>query len=492
MAVELSHEQAVIRLQAITDELARLEAKDELTGEDERSFDELTTEFADVNAHRKQLERKAALNRVRAAGPTPSGPAALKVSRGSDDGYDTDPILNPDSVEDARFRNPWAVEDMRTFGRSRDAVKTEFRARALCAIERMSGATDDIRETATQLVERADDGNGTLARMALATSSPEYIRGWAKVASGRAHMVTVDEQKALERAMSLTDSAGGYLVPFQLDPTVILTTAGSANQIRQIARQVVATGDVWHGVSAGAVTWGWLGEGSQASDNSPTFAQPEIPVHKAAGFVPISFEALDDAANVTAEVGRLLAAGKDNLEAVAFISGSGTGQPTGLVTALDAASGVDVNSTAANAIAAADVYALDNALATRYRGNANFLGNRTTYNEIRALGTGGGSDMWERIGADRPALLLGRGAYEAEAMATADTTADVDPARSDTALVYGDFEHYVIVDRVGMTVEFIPNLMGANQRPTGQRGWFAHYRVGAGLTNADAFRQLKA
>ena len=54
------------------------------------------------------------------------------------------------------------------------------------------------------------------------------------------------------RAKSLTDTGGGYLVPFQLDPTVIITANGSTNQIRRVARQVIATGDVWNGVSSGA------------------------------------------------------------------------------------------------------------------------------------------------------------------------------------------------------------------------------------------------
>lgn len=149
-------------------------------------------------------------------------------------------------------------------------------------------------------------------------------------------MITPDEQRALERAMSLTDSAGGYLVPFQLDPTVIITANGSRNQIRQVARQVVATGDVWNGVSSGAVSWSWDAEGAQVSDDSTTFAQPTVPVHKAAGFVPISIEALEDEANVTQEVARLLAFGRDTLEAAAFTTGSGSGQPTGIVTALAA------------------------------------------------------------------------------------------------------------------------------------------------------------
>lgn len=492
---DMSHGQAVARLNSIREQLEELESRNELTVEDERSFTELTTEFEEVDDHRRQMERRSALERVRsAAKATERGPAALKIGRGApgaSDSYDADPILNPDSVEDCRFRNPWDLSEMRTFSRSKGEISQELRARALSAVEKMGGANDAIRSTATNILERWDDGDGSIARLCLATSSPEYMRAWSKLAGGRGHMVTPDEQRALERAMSLTDSAGGYLVPFQLDPTVIVTSAGSANQIRQAARTVVATGDVWNGVSSGAVQWSWAAEATQASDNAPTFAQPTIPVHKAQGFVPISIEALQDAANVTTEIGRLLAFGKDVLEAQAFIHGTGSGQPTGIVTALTG-TGSEVDAAASNAIAASDVYGLDSALAARHRANASWLGNRSTFNDIRALGTGGGSDMWERIGNGMPAQLLGRPAYEAEDMDTKDTTADVSPAKTDHVLVYGDFENYVIADRVGMQVEFIQHLFGAAQRPTGQRGWYAHYRVGADSVLDDAFRVLKA
>lgn len=107
--MELSHQQAIIRLQDIKAELERLGEQDDLSNEDDQTFDELTREFAEVNEHRRQLERKSALERVRSTTKsTERGPSALKVERGSmvsnGQGYDTDPILNPDSVEDHRFR----------------------------------------------------------------------------------------------------------------------------------------------------------------------------------------------------------------------------------------------------------------------------------------------------------------------------------------------------------------------------------------------------
>jgi HK97 family phage major capsid protein len=490
--MELSHPQALIRLEDITAELERLGGKDKLTPEDKQLFNELTREFEETDDHRQHLERQSALARVRSASVTTTArttATAPRTERGvaySSDGYDTDPILNPDSVEECRFRNPWDLSEIRTYGRSKGQVNAELRARALSAIEKMSGADDQIRSAGTGIVERWDDGDSRIAKMVLATSSPDYLRAWSKCAGDRKHLLTQDEQVALERAMSLTDSAGGYLVPFQLDPTVIISSNGSRNQIRQVARQVVATGDIWNGVSSGAVSWSWDAEAAEVSDDTTTFAQPTVPVYKAAGFVPISIEALEDEANVTMEVARLLAFGKDTLEAAAFATGSGSAQPTGIVTALVASSPtVIVNSAGANAFAAADVYALDNALPARFRAQASWLANRTTYNLIRQFDTGGGAQMWERIGADVPPELLGRAALESEDM---DGTFG---SGENYTLIYGDFENYVIADRVGMQVEFLPHLFHtSNNRPSGQRGWYAHYRVGADSVQDGAFRIL--
>ncbi|MBX9425433.1 phage major capsid protein [Streptomyces lateritius] len=488
--MELSHSQAVIRLNDIKAELERLGEKDDLTTEDETSFDELTREFAEVDGHRRQLERKSALERVRSATKTTERrPAATQVRAigGSSTGdYDTDPILNPDSVEDCRFRNPWDLSEVRTFGQSKAQVARELSARAKSAVEKMGGANDAVRATATHILEQWDDGDSRIARLCLATSSPEYLRAWSKVAAGRGHMISPDEQKALERAMSLTDSAGGYLVPFQLDPTVIITANGSRNQIRQVARQVVATGDTWNGVSSGAVAWSWDAEATEVSDDATTFAQPQIPVYKAAGFVPISIEALEDEANVTQEVARLLAFGRDVLESSAFVTGTGVGQPTGIVTAL-AGTSSEIATTTAETFAAADIYKLDGALPARYRSNASWLANRGIYNLVRQFDTNGGAQLWERINADVPPMLLGRPALESEDMDASWNTA---AAGDNYISVYGDFSNYVIADRVGMTVEFIPHLVGANRRPTGQRGWYAYYRVGADSVNDGAFRML--
>lgn len=490
----LTHTQCINRLQEIRDAMGQIAELERPSDEDDRYFAELRDEFDKTDAWRKHLEREAELARIRsttnglsAARGLRTVPGAFGGQTASGDGYDSDAILEPDSIQAQRFRNPWDLSEMRTWGRSREAVNAEYRARALSAIEHMPSANDRIRSTATDIVERFDDKDATLARLALVASSPEYVRAFAKAATNRLHELTIDEQRALAetRALSLTDSAGGYLVPFQLDPTVIITANGSRNDIRRIARQVVAVGDTWNGVTAGAVSWSWDAEATQVSDDAPTFAQPSIPVYKAAGFVPVSIEALQDMANGAAEVARLLAFGKDVLEASAFAVGSGSGQPTGVVTGL-VGSGAVTNSATTDTLAVGDLYTVQGALPARFRAGAAWLATNAFYNRARQFDTAGGSALWAQLADDRPALLLGRPAYEAE-----DMDGVINATQENYMAVFGDFENYVIADRIGMTVEFIPHLFGtANGRPTGQRGWYAYYRTGATVVNTAAFKLL--
>lgn len=509
-ALQLTHPQAVNRLRDLRTEIDNLADLDDPNDDETARFDQAVSEFNEVDEWRKHLERQARRAQVRSVADGDLRTASTRLhdrrpgrteggtdqyGRGSSDTMDIDSITEPDSVELGRFRNPWNLSEMRTFDRDPEAVNREMRARALSAIERMPAATDRIRSAATDIVEQWDDEDGRLSRLALTLSEPTYLRAWSKLARNPVNPnLTVEEQNSISRvqtaarAMSLTDASGGYLVPFQLDPTVIITANGSVNAIRQLARTVVAIGDTWNGVSSGAVSWSYDAEASEVSDDATTFAQPTIPVYKAAGFVPISIEAMADAANVTTEVGRLLAFGKDVLEASAFTIGTGSGQPTGIVTALVASSPTSiVTSATTDTFALADVYALQGALPARYRNmpTTAWLANNLIYNKMRQFDTAGGAGLWATLGDGRPDGLLGKRALEAE-----DMDGIVNASAENYVGIFGDWDNYVIADRLGMTVEFIPHLVGSNRRPTGQRGWYAYLRHGADSVNDAGFRML--
>jgi len=502
-----THPECLNRLDEIAQEVDRLYNKSERTAKDEQYLRDLDTEFNSVDARRAKLEAEAVRKKMEAKleqsrrqvgdfirGGGASGLATeggAMGTRGSLDSYDRDAILEPDSIESKRFRNPWDIRGMLVWNKSMEEVGQEYHARAISAIEKMQGANDKIRKAGTEIVERHDDDQGTLAQLVLAISSPEYFRAWSKMAKRPLNADLSKEERAalaraeqVQRAMSLTDNAGGYLVPFQLDPTVILTSDGSFNEIRQIARQEIAIGDTWNGVSAGAVSWSFDAEAAEVSDDAPAFAGPSIPIRTARGFVPISLEARMDAANVTQEVGRLLAQGKDDLEAIKFATGSAADDPIGIVTALVASSPtVIVTSTTADTWAFNDLYKLQGALPARYRTRASWLANNLTYNLAKQ--TAPSTTVWNDPGGGAPRELLDRPRYEAESM-----DGVINATQENYMVIFGDFSNFVIADRIGLTVDFIPHLFGTNRRPTGQSGWFAYYRVGSDSVNDAGFRLL--
>ena len=482
--MEITHKQAVNRMKDLAEEIERLSEKDELSLDQDTQLAEYHVEFEELDSYRSGLEREERLEQTRNIMKTMPG----NVHKG--DGFDLDPVGEPGSAPEPGgiTKNPWDTDSMRSYPFDPETQASEFRSRALSAIEQMPGTTDARREGAANIIEKWDTADAKLARLAIATSSPAYVRAFGKYLKhgpNASSFFTEDEQAAMVRAMSLTNTEGGFLVPFQLDPTVIVTSDGSVNQIRQAARQVIATGDVWNGVSSGEVSFSWDQEAAEVSDDATTFAQPTVAIHKGQGFVPISIEALADEANVTQEVGSLLASGKETQDALAFALGTGTNEPFGIVVALtDGASQIDSITT--DVLAIGDVYALDDALPARYRANASWLANRGIYNRVRQFDTAGGAGLWVQLAADVPARLLDRNVFESE-----DMDGVITALADNKALIYGDFSNFVIADRVGMTVETVPHLFAtANNLPTGQRGFLAHYRLGSDSVNDGAFRML--
>lgn len=458
------------RLGEIRSELLTL-AEGDLDDTQAARFQALETEHGELETERTPLaERAAFIERIR-------GAQAVGGSRSTEaGGVDV-------HVRTATATGPFGDLDA---VRSGMVPATDLRSRALDAVEQApEHMSDTQREHTTRLLE-SGDRHGRIARHMLLTGSEEYTRAFEAVLSGaQPYHLGPEESEAMRAAMSLTDANGGYMVPFHLDPTIILTNAGSTNPIRQLARVDRITGDNWHGITSAGVTAQWLAEATEAADASPTFAQPEVKPHKAAAYLQASFEVTQDT-GIAAQVGMLLADAKDNLEAVAFATGSGTGQPQGVVTGVAAVPTSVVSTGTAGTYAATDVYAMKGAMPPRHRANAAWLGSEGIYLLTRQFATGSGPQhaFWADLGMDTPSQLLGRPTYEASSMAS-------EVAEGANILLLGDFSRYLVVDRIGMTVQFEPLVKGANRRPTGEVGWFAHWRVGGAVLDANAFRLLQ-
>lgn len=346
--------------------------------------------------------------------------------------------------------------------------------------------------------EKAETLIGTLgsrmARHTVATTRPQYRSAFAKYISGREHLMTNEERLAVQlveesrTALALADANGGYAVPALLDPSIIFTGNGTANPMRQVARIVTGMDDTWRGVTSAGITASWDSEAIQVSDDGPTLGQASVVSHKASAFVPFSVEIEGDWSGLAAEMSGLFGEAKDVLETVGFATGSGVADnPYGILTDLYAASGtVGVLPTTDGQFGAVDVRALFGSLGARYRPQASFMSSIDAMNEVRGFDTTGGlSNQTVDLTQPYNFAVLGRPYYENSGFP--DFTGTTGAAN---ILVVGDFRNYVIFDRVGSRVEFVPHLMGANNRPSGQRGLYFWWRVGGKTVNTNAFRLL--
>lgn len=445
--------------------LTRSEGAD-LTGPDADRFDAITAELDGITA---KIDRHVMVARMVA-----DGRALVE----SGDGATGAPALITRS-------NPW-TRSTSTPAETRDA--------ALAAID-ASPAPDAAKVTADALVRTSP----LAAQWARATSDPGYLAAFHKVWRDPTlgHLEWSDDERrahaevaTLQRAMGSAGSAGGYMVPFELDPAITLSSAGSVNPIRQVARvEQIVTG-TWHGVSSAGVTASWDGEAAEVSDDAPTLAQPTVTAWKGEAFIPFAIEVGMDASDFANQCAGLLTDAKDQLEAAAFITGLGDGshQPTGLVTALDGTAS-EVAPTTPETFAVADVYKLQEALPARFRAGARWMMALETVNRIRQFATGTGPQhaMLAELGDGVPAQLLGWPLHENSSM---DGTFDAAATADNFIAIVGDFANYLIADRVGTTVELVPHLLGGNGRPTGQRGYYMYFRTGADVLVDNAFRVL--
>ena len=467
------------RLAEIRTELEALLAEDELSEEQEARFGELTTEFEELEERRETLAvRLELIDRVRSAAADPRNliPGAEEVDR---DVFGTE---DPAGVK--TLKDPFDFDEART------AALPELRARAMSAVEQASAFTTRDREVLTGWIEELEEDNPSsmsFARHVIVTSSPAYLTAWRKAFKTGAKMGQPDPDSVsvLARAMSLTDNAGGYAIPTQLDPALILTSDGSTNPVRQVARHVIATGDTWTGLSTTHAGWSNDAEAAEVSDDATTFAQPSITIFKPQVFIPFSLEIEMDYPGFTADLRTIIANGKDDLDATNFMTGSGTNQPVGIVTALTGGSSI-VASATADTYAIADVYSTHDGLAAKYRGRAAWLMNIKTIGLTRQFDTGGGAGLLARLGDPTPQSLLGRPLYEASAM-----DGVINAGADNYMVVFGAWENYVIADRIGMTLELVPHLFAtATNRPSGNRGLYGYARTGADSVNDGGFSML--
>jgi HK97 family phage major capsid protein len=336
-----------------------------------------------------------------------------------------------------------------------------------------------------KLLARIDDGSdgapaGTLARHIIATGSPAYSRAFGKAIAGMGNYLTPSERAAI--ATVGTTTTGGYAVPFTLDPTVILTSDGALNPLPGIARNEQTVGNTWKGLASAGVTASYGTEAVAVTDGAPTFTQPEVTTRKAKALIEFSIESDQDWPRLQSEMARLLQDAKDTLEAEKFVNGTGTNEPEGVLYGI--ASTYNVGTTG-DGFDTADLRVLTTRLGDRWEPRASWLAHRAVYTEAERLDHAAGvSSDYRPLAAGEPRALLGYPRYNTSAMESEFATA------TNRVAIFGDFGQFLIVTKIGLTVELIPHLVNGDGNPTGERGLFAYWRNSSVVLVDSAFRVL--
>lgn len=458
------------RLAEIKPEIVSLGEAEEITDEQSTRFNELATEWDSLTAEAAPLEARAA--RVDAVRTT-EVPAVVERTHAPQVIVREDPfeaLEGRGSRGDREYRRALVDANLRAIdGMIEDGDNQAHFERTLKR-HAMSKKPEDV----------------AWAQNLLARQRPEYVEGFAKLMMGRGDLLTGEERAAVAVG---TSANGGYLVPTHLDPTIILTNDGSGNEMRSIARVVTLTaGNIWHGVSSAGVTASYDGELVEVSDDSPTFGNPSVETNRAQSFVQASIEAFEDIAGLGTDVLMLFADARDRLEGDKFVNGSGTKQPRGIVTALDANTNVELLVTTAATIGLVDLDTVYKAVPRRWRKRSTWFMHPRYNLGIKDLGTAVSASYTTDLTQAPSDRILGRPVVESDdAPQTQTTTA------KDNLLILGDFSSYVIVDKPGgMSVEFIPHLFNTTTNlPDGRRGWYAYWRNGGNSVNDLAFRLLQ-
>jgi len=339
-----------------------------------------------------------------------------------------------------------------------------------------------LAEVEKKSTDRLDKIEARLNRPAVITKEADadletkafrsYVRG------GEAKM-PADEIKALTVA---ADAAGGYLAPEEIGNELIKLLR-QYSPIRQYARVVSIGGEsIKYPRRASSTAATWVDETDDRTASQPSFEQLSIKPFELATFTDISNQLLEENAyNLEGELLTDLAESFAKAEGAAFVSGTGVGQPKGIM----AASGItEVKTGAAAAFPAsnpADVLiGMYHKLPGVHAQNAVWLMNRTTLGTIRTWKDSTGRYLvLDPISAGAPLTMLGRPIVEAVDMA--DIAADAYP------ILFGDLQGYRIVDRIGFATLRDPYTLATK----GQTRIHARKRVGADLTHPDRFVKLK-
>jgi HK97 family phage major capsid protein len=354
-------------------------------------------------------------------------------------------------------------------------------------LERISSSVERIEAA---LARSPRGGADVVTLTAEEEKHREALQAYMRYGTGTDELRAL-EQQALTRG---TDPSGGYWVTEERRATIV-TKIFETSPMRQVAAVDSISTDAWLAPDdydeAGAA---WASEQSTRSETTtPAIGQIRIPVHEMYAMPKASQQLIEDAeidpeswlaGKVGSRFGRLAN--------TAFISGTGAGQPRGILTPTkteDDGTGVARGSVGFVKTGVSGDWKAntpgDNLIDLMYRlkmgyhANASFIINRTLLGEVRKFATSTYAYVWEpSFQAGQPPNILGAPVVMMEDMPA--------KAANSYSVGFGDWaQAYQIVDRVGISVLRDP----FTAKPFVL--FYTRMRVGGDVVNYEAFKLLK-
>jgi len=272
------------------------------------------------------------------------------------------------------------------------------------------------------------------------------------------------------------NTEGGYLIPDEFEK-ILIKALEDENIIRTLAHVITSSsGDKKIPVVASNGAASWVDEGAAIPESDDTFAQVNLGAHKLATLVKISEELLNDSAfnmaqYIAREFGRRMGRGEEQ----AFITGDGSGKPTGFLNS------AQIGATTAGVDIKIDEFIdLYHSLREPYRRTSVFILNDMTIKAVRKLKDANGIYLWQpSVQAGLPDTILGRPLRTSNFMPVIEAGAK--------AVAFGDFSYYWIADRQGRTFKRLDELYAVN----GQVGFLSSQRVDGKVVLPEAIKILQ-
>lgn len=288
----------------------------------------------------------------------------------------------------------------------------------------------------------------------------------------RGDRVPADELRTLNIT---TDANGGYTVPDEWFRQIVMKQE-EFNFVRSIATILpTVSGDMNITVESDAGEATWTAESGAYTEDDATFARVTLGAHKLARIQKVSEEFLQDSfVAVESYLADAFGRSFGKAEEKAFLTGSGTGQPTGVV-----AGTTQTVPAAAGAISSDNILELAYAVKRPYRANGVYVMHDSTALAVRLLKDANDQYLWRPgLAAGEPDTINNRPVYTSDAMD--------EIGAGNTSIVFGDFQYYWIANRSTPTMQRLNELYAAN----GQVGFKMFQRVDGKVVLAEAFAKL--